>query len=154
MFTLILILFLAYKHVVMGQNSDASKYEYLFFARSMYLCSNFMLRHQGGAEVKDVMTYFRETFDQSSNSFGLITTAQSVFLKMMGGLVKNMIEQPENLSKAIEALLMATQGIPDGSLFNREGAGMQLDLLLKQIRSILLGVIQSEAAMDLKIKCV
>ena len=105
MFTLILILFLAYKHVVMGQNSDASKYEYLFFARSMYLCSNFMLRHQGGAEVKDVMTYFRETFDQSSNSFGLITTAQSVFLKMMGGLVKNMIEQPENLSKAIEALL-------------------------------------------------
>ena len=73
---------------------------------------------------------------------------------MMGGLVKNMIEQPENLSKAIEALLMATQGIPDGSLFNREGAGMQLDLLLKQIRSILLSVIQSEAAMDLKIKCV
>ena len=49
-----------------------------------------------------------------------------------------MIEQPEHLSKAVEALLMSTKNIGDGQLFSRENSGMQLDLLLKRIRNIIL----------------
>ena len=64
---------------------------------------------------------------------------------MMQGLVSNLMENPENLSKAIEALLMASQGIPDGSLFSRDAQGMQIDLLLKKIRTIILKVIQNRA---------
>ena len=48
------VLFVAFKSVVMGQNKDASRYEFIFNARSMMLCANFMLRFQGGAEVKDI----------------------------------------------------------------------------------------------------
>lgn len=80
------------------------------------------------------MTYFRETFDQSSNDFGFITTAQSIFLNIVTGLVNDLVKNPENLFKAIDTLLMATKGMPDGSLFSREAHGMQLDLVLKKIR--------------------
>lgn len=93
---------------MLGQNSSASKYEFLFFSRALMLCSNFMLRHQGGAEVKDVMTYFRETFDQGSNDYAFVTSAQTIFLGMINGLVDNLMQNPENLSNAVENLLMAT----------------------------------------------
>ena len=59
----------------MSQNRSAAQYEYFFFGRSLMLCSNFMLRHQGGSEVKDVQTYFRETFDNSSAEYVFNTTA-------------------------------------------------------------------------------
>lgn len=132
----------------MGQNSEASRYEFIFNSRSLMLCANFMLRFQGGAEVKDIQTYFRETFDQSSNEFAFVTSAQTVFFNMMNGLVNNLLQNPQNLSKAIEGLLMATQGIPDGSLFSRDGNGMQIDLLFKKIRSIVLQVIQNKDLQD------
>ena len=54
MLTASLFYFVAYKNIVMGQNTDASRYEFIFNVRSMMLCSNFMLRFQGGAEVKDI----------------------------------------------------------------------------------------------------
>ena len=85
------VLFVAYKNIVMGQNTNAARYEFIFNARSMMLCSNFMLRFQGGAEVKDIQTYFRETFDQGSNDFGFVTSAQTMFLGMMQGLVDNVL---------------------------------------------------------------
>ena len=59
----------------MTLNRDAAKYEYTFFARSMMLCSNFMLRHQGGAEVKDLATYFKENFDTGSSEYAFMCTA-------------------------------------------------------------------------------
>ena len=49
---------------------------------------------------------------------------------------------------------MATQGIPNGSLFKRDQQGMQIDLLLKRIREILLSILQSGASQELKAQCV
>ena len=108
----------------MGQNGNASKYEYLFYSRCMMLCSIFMHRHSGGTDVKDVMTYFRETFDQSSSHYGFVTTAQTVFLSLVSGLVDKLLQNPEDLSKVTELLLTATQGIPSGALFGRDKQGM------------------------------
>ena len=45
-------------------------YESQFFARALIIGSHFYLRHRGGADVRDVQTYFRETYDQSSSEFG------------------------------------------------------------------------------------
>ena len=78
-----LILFVEYKNIVMGQDGESSRYEFIFNSRSLMLCSNFMIRFQGGAEVKDIQTYFRETFDQGSNDYGFVTSAQTIFLGMM-----------------------------------------------------------------------
>ena len=147
--------YLGHKNVVLGQNSDATKYEYQFFIRSLMMCANFMLRHQGsGSEAKDVQTYFRETFDQGSGEFAFQTTAQTVFLNLLGALVDNLTANPENLSKAIEALLMSTKGIADGALFSRREDGVRLDLLIKRIRTVVLGILKGDAPAELKAKCV
>ena len=47
---------------------------------------------------------------------------------------------------------MATHGISDGSLFSRDAQGMQIDLLFKRIRSIILSVIRSSELRDDKLK--
>lgn len=125
-----------YKNITLAQNSDATKYEYQFYVRSLILCSNYLLRHQGGAEVKDVQTYFKETFDMSSDQFAYKATAETVFLNMLGTLVNNLVENPENLSSAIDALVMSTNGVAVGAAFGREAEHFKMDLLLKRIRAI------------------
>ena len=47
---------------------------------------------------------------------------------------------------------MATNGITDGSLFSRDAQGMQIDLLFKRIRSIILTAIRSSELTDDKLK--
>ena len=47
---------------------------------------------------------------------------------------------------------MATHGISDGSLFSRDAQGMQIDLLFKKIRSIILSAIRSSELKDDKVK--
>lgn len=139
----------------MSLNSDATKYEYHFYVRSLMMCANFLVRHQGGAEVKDVQTYFKETFDQSdSGSFAYQATAQSVFLNLLGSFVNNLIENPENLSSAIDALIMSTHGVAPGGAFGRNAESLKMDLILKKIRAIVQGVLKGDAPAELKGKCV
>lgn len=47
---------------------------------------------------------------------------------------------------------MATNGITDGALFSRDAQGMQIDLLFKRIRAIILKAIRSSELTDDKLK--
>ena len=88
---------LGYKNVMMSLNRDAARYEYTFYSRAMMICANFCLRHQGGAEVKDLATYFKENFDTSSSEYSFMCTAQTVFLSLLTSYTEQMIQNPENL---------------------------------------------------------
>ena len=88
--------------MVMAQNRDATSYEYMFYARALMICSNFMLRHQGGSEVKDVQTYFRETYDQSSSEFVFKTVAQTAFFNLLSSLANVGANNPNSLVDIIE----------------------------------------------------
>jgi len=100
-----------------------------------------------------VQTYFSETYDQSSPEYVFTTTAQSAFLQLLTSLA-NIMTYPEHMMSTLDALIMSTKGIEDGSLFKRSMEGMQLDLLLKRIRLIIQGIVKSESPPEIKVKCV
>ena len=77
-----------------------------------------------------------------------------MFVNIVGGLMSNIMENPQNIENAIDALLMSTKGITEGELFSRSKEGIRLDLLIKRIRHILVQIVRGEAAIELKGKCV
>jgi len=61
---------------------------------------------------------------------------------------------PELMNDTLEALIMATKGIDNGTLFSRSKEGMQIDLLFKRIRTVISGVVKGDSSQDIKVKCV
>ena len=110
-----------------------------------------MLRHQSGSEIKDIFTYFRDQFDNSSPNYAFETTAQSVFVGLLSTFVDK-IESKDQLANVLDALVLSTKGVTPSSLFSKDRSGMQLDLLLKRIRRILESVIHTQP--ELRGKCV
>jgi hypothetical protein len=76
---------------MMSLNRHAADYEYTFYSRAMMTCANFCTRHQGGAEVKDLATYFKENFDTSSSEYSFVCSAQTVFLSLLTSYTEQMI---------------------------------------------------------------
>lgn len=135
----------------MTQNRSTAEFEFEFYSRCLMFCSNFMLRHQSGSEIKDIEVYFREQFDHGTAEYAFTTTAQTAFVAILSSLADTKITQIEAV---IDALLMSTKGIEIGALFSVDKTGMQLDLLLRRIRQIIDNIIRGNSGHGLKTKCV
>ena len=101
-----------------------------------------------------MQTYFRETYDQSSSEYVFKTVAQTAFFNLLHNLANASAQDANQLKDIIDAILMSTKGIGEGSLFSKDKEGFQFDLLMKRIRHLIVQVMGSQnTTQELRVKC-
>ena len=80
------------------------------------MCANFLLRFQGVTEVKDLITFTQETFEDENREYSFESTMNSVFFTLLNSLTDSLAGNPEAVLAVVDALLKSTANIEAGAL--------------------------------------